>query len=559
MNAVPGHFVLGSDRLAPWSQAVANEPGPAAAPNAATFADDPPDLAACLTQWWVRLSPQPSQLIVLAEPGSALHQASANLHGQTTVHCLQAHELGLHRPALSVSSLEASLLTHLTGLPPPAEHSSGLACPPLHRVALVLDMALLLAVPAAQTLASNWVHTAERLCGSALQGLLCVYPRSQLGDASLLAGLQAHPIVAAADGCHDNPFHLPSDVATSRSLRPRINHWLGRISPGLTPARFLQASQGAQLLAWPAGGAVPASPTPSSPAPRHDADARWHIRCLGGLRVQRADGQAISWQAVGSASRKVRSLFALLLLRGKQGANATELINLLWPEAAGTPQGRNRLHHSMNALRAALLPTGFGTVPKAHAHPHVLRVDERYVLTPPAGSWLDIEQFEQLCRQGSAQLREGAFQQALNSLDAALALYHGDLLDDLPAELTDSADPDWCRSRRQWLREMLFAAHRDAACAHRQLGQWVQAQQHGQAALQRDPACAMAHSELMRVMAAQGRSRDLSQQYRQYRQALADVGRHSVDSSVRELYQNLKSRLRPSAADQAMDGAISGP
>lgn len=552
MNAVPGQIASAPERVAPWPKSVVQHPVPQAATNAAAFADTADDLAACLTRWWLALTPRPAQLIVLAAHDSALHQASISLQSQTTVHCLQPRDLGLTRPSLSAHSLEASLQAHLSDLPAPMVGAEGTTSPPLHRAALVVDMAQLLSVPAAQALAASWVHTAERLCSTTLHGLLCVYPRSQLGDASMLAGLQAHPTVAAADGCHDNPYHLPGELAASRSLRPRIDHWLGRISPSLAGGAPAPQAPTAQVLAWPGGGTLSPVVAQALPMAQPDTHERWQIRCLGSLRVQRADGQVISWQAVGSASRKVRALFGLLLMRGTQGATAAELVNLLWPEAAGTPQGRNRLHHSMNALRAALLPTGFGTVPKAHEHPYVLRLDERYVLTPPPGSWLDIEQFEQLCRQGSALLRAGSAQDALDCLEAALTLYSGDLLDDLPTELTDCASPDWCRSRRHWLREMLFALHRDAASAYRQLGQWVQAHQHGEAALQRDPACAMAHGELMRVLAAQGRAQDLTRQYRQYRQALADAGRGSVDASVRDLYQALKSSLRASTPEAAV-------
>jgi DNA-binding SARP family transcriptional activator len=91
---------------------------------------------------------------------------------------------------------------------------------------------------------------------------------------------------------------------------------------------------------------------------------------------------------------------------------------------------------------------------------------------------------------------------------------------------------------------MYFKVHRDCASAERQLGHALAAIRHCQAALKRDPACEMAHSELMRVFASQGRGEALTRQYRLYRLAASEAGGQAVDSAVRELYQTLRAGLR---------------
>jgi hypothetical protein len=104
---------------------------------------------------------------------------------------------------------------------------------------------------------------------------------------------------------------------------------------------------------------------------------------------------------------------------------------------------------------------------KGRQHPYLVLEEGRYRLRPPPNTWVDVEDFEQLCRQGASLLREGALNEALLCLETALNLYSGDLFEDLPSELTESQDHDWCWSKRYWFREMVFKVHRDCATVHR--------------------------------------------------------------------------------------------
>jgi DNA-binding SARP family transcriptional activator len=179
----------------------------------------------------------------------------------------------------------------------------------------------------------------------------------------------------------------------------------------------------------------------------------------------------------------------------------------------------------------------------ARHHPFLTRHDQNYTLSPPSNTWLDVEDFEQLCRQGATLIKQGALDEALLCLESALKLYSGDLFADLPREFTETTDPDWCRSRRYWFREMYFKVHRDCAQIHREMGRYLEAIQHCQLALQRDPACQLAHCELMRIYAQQGRRETLERQYRLFRLANSGTGVSENNDAVHALYAKLMRDL----------------
>lgn len=411
---------------------------------------------------------------------------------------------------------------------------------------IVIDMDWMLLSPASSANASVWGSTTQRLGNSAAAGVLCFYHRRHMPERVLLAGLHAHTTVVAEDGCHVNPYYLPDTLAADPSARPRLDHWLAYISPNLITERQMDAApaQGTSLRLLSSDNDASNS---SEPRPHDTSDERWKVRCFGGLRIYLANGERIAWQGKAAASRKVRCLFAFLLLRGSKGATAEELIEMLWPGAHAETLAANRLHHSINSLRRALLPTPDPATKaervKARLHPYVLRQDGRYALRPPGNTWIDVEDFEQLCRQGGTLLKEGALDEALLCLESALKLYSGDLFEDLPAAFTESRDPDWCWSQRYWFREMYFKVHRDCAVVHRLQGNYLLAIQHCQKALERDSACEIAHSELLRVYAAQGRREALERQFRLYKLALPTAGQIQSNIAVQSLYVELMRQL----------------
>jgi DNA-binding SARP family transcriptional activator len=508
--------------------------------NAAAFLQQPGPIKPILQAWQQGMGPQVGRWLVVAAPASPTLRAlrgwsqAAAWVGETP------QSAGLLARPFSMARFEARLLQRLT--------QDG---EPLAAWGLVFDMDWVLLTPAASANVSVWGGAMQRLLDAGVGGTLSIYHRRHMPERVLLCGLHAHAAVVVPEGSLPNPHHLPAPLTPSSPARPRLDHWLGALSPSLAltapeddaPA----AGTSSRLLGVPAGSDEPGDEPgdDDGATPADGAAERWKVRCFGALRVYRNDGQRIDWRSAGSASRKLRTLFAYLLLSGSRGATVDELCGLLWPDAPTRAQAANRLHHTINGLRKALAPQGADAT-RAGEHPYLLRQDQRYALRPPANTWVDVEDFEQLCRQGATLLRDGAHDEALVCLESALNLYSGDLFADLPAALTGSRDPDWCWSRRYWFREMYFKVHRDCASIHRAQGSYLQAIQHCQQALQRDPACELAHSELMRVYARQGRRDALERQYRLYRRAAAAAadGTAALADPVHPLYVQLMQELR---------------
>lgn len=179
-----------------------------------------------------------------------------------------------------------------------------------------------------------------------------------------------------------------------------------------------------------AGDAVTALGAGSSDFPT--AGARWHLRLLGGIRLQ--DHTTVHTRF---ATRAITALLARLALWPGRDHAREELIEILWP-GVDVVTGRRRLRQALSLLKAALEPPEGASVP-------VLQADRLSVRVIPGTIACDVHAFLGLVGNGH---REGA-----------LALYRGDLL--------PGFYDDWIleeRSRLQALRDRLMAAtavHRD--------------------------------------------------------------------------------------------------
>ncbi|NNF58328.1 MAG: hypothetical protein HKN04_08800 [Rhodothermaceae bacterium] len=133
-------------------------------------------------------------------------------------------------------------------------------------------------------------------------------------------------------------------------------------------------------------------------------------------------------------TRKEQELLAYLVLH-RQRVHAREtLASLLWSEVT-TTQSRKYLRRALWRLRTALGERG---VPEPEA---LLCIDSEHLrVSPEATAWIDVCAFEQAL-DAAEQQPDAA---AINGLEAALALYVGDVL--------DGWYEDWCLYERERLR-----------------------------------------------------------------------------------------------------------
>lgn len=388
--------------------------------------------------------------------------------------------------------------------------------------ALVVDMGWVIGHLQGVTGLETWGGVADRLAAHFDLPVVSLYNQDLTIEEQIQAALRAHRQFLAPSGLYPNPYWIPASLLEGGALDEQLSFMLGRVVPDY--AGLLARRQQGQMFAR---GATPSWLAPprarlGSPA----GAARWHVHCLGRLKVF-IGTQAVDWQLQGGAPKKTRTLFAYLLQTGDKGAHADQIGELLWPEGESEEIKRTRLHHTVAMLRKTLRDPGA-----------VERVGEYYRLNAPPGSWIDIDTFEQLCRRGLSLYKRGELAAALRVYAAADQLYGGDLFEDLPLEYVRSETDDWCMPRRIWLREMAVKLQYDFAKVCMSSGRTREALDHCQKALAIDPASEGANAEAMKIFVAQGRVDAMHRQYRQYRAALEAIGA-SEGLEIKSLYREL--------------------
>ena len=156
------------------------------------------------------------------------------------------------------------------------------------------------------------------------------------------------------------------------------------------------------------------------------------VRLFGTFQVS-CDGQLVeSWQGQKCA-RLVRYLFA----QAPRQIGREALAELFWPDA-DTEVARRGLHQAIYKIRRSLRHagcTGSG----------ILYVNETYGIDPSLDHVSDIGEFERLADAARDAERQGVERAAFDALQAAVAWYRGDLLEDSPHE-------EWTLYERDRLR-----------------------------------------------------------------------------------------------------------
>lgn len=451
-------------------------------------------------------------LSYLTHDGSVLLVSNEpqNLAGITSDHLLRFAHIGLETSPLNLVSIRHALLSEL--------QKAG------EKAKLLVDMSWGFSSVSAFANFDLWGVLCDYLSEESGKPVVSIYHRGMLTEDQLLAASRGHQQFLAPSGVYQNPFWLPPHQVQNTSLAQQIDSLLGRIMPDY-PHQSVREDDNHSA----ASGANPEWIRPFRRLrPLQGVDVRWKIRCFGQLRIYTADGQQINWQIPGSSPKKTRALFAYLLQRGEQGASAERMAEFLWPKEDKEDTKRARLHHCITMLRKTL------------GHKEFLqRNGDYYQLIIPSGSWIDVANFEQLCRQSKILSSDGHTDDALVSLRAAERLYTGDLFDDLLPQYVESDMEDWCLPQRQWFREMALKVHRDLAWLLRQNRQYKEAMSSCRKALTMDPACEMAHAEAMQILYEQSRLDAVQRQYRQYLSAISTLGIHEPSPHIHKLYKKM--------------------
>lgn len=193
--------------------------------------------------------------------------------------------------------------------------------------------------------------------------------------------------------------------------------------------------------------------------------ARYRFRLFGHLAIQ------LQGQSISSPPHRTQGLLAALLLK-PYPQRRERLAGLLFPEASHR-DGRQRLSHHLWLLRRTLpnLP---------------LQTSNQEVCLPPEVRWLDVDAFHQAARSDDLQ-----------SWQAALALYRGDLL--------ESVYDDWLLQEREALYLHYIRLSHRACTELLQRGRFQEGLPLAERLVQREPYDEQALRLLMRAYRASGR------------------------------------------------------
>ncbi len=225
------------------------------------------------------------------------------------------------------------------------------------------------------------------------------------------------------------------------------------------------------------------------------------IHLLGPIELGYDDGSSISIR-----SSRERTLLAALATNAGVPVSTDALIDAVWGDAA--PAGaRHALHVHVSALRRIL---GTGPSPlEATSHGYVLRL---------APGQLDSEEYESMSARGRAELASGEPDRAASTLRAALAMWRGPVMADVPWERFAGAEV-------ARLTESRRAAEEDRVDAELAAGSITEAVAQASALVEAEPLRERRWTQLILSLYRAGRRAEALQRFSEVRATLrAELG-----------------------------------
>jgi DNA-binding SARP family transcriptional activator len=248
------------------------------------------------------------------------------------------------------------------------------------------------------------------------------------------------------------------------------------------------------------------------------------LSLFGGFECRAADGAALRFP-----TRKVRALFAYLLVTATHSHGRSKLAALLWGDHAEV-EARANLRKALSRLRGCL----------PNEARHCLAVTSRDVAVRPDGLEIDVLRFERLVADGTPETLEGA-----------VGLYRGLLLPDF--EGCGEEFDAWLATERRRLDEMLQQALQRLLEHYVVTGAIDRAIQIALRLLASDPLQESVQRSLIRLYMYQDRIGSALAQYRRCRELLArELGVEPAPETESLRAQLLKLAPAGAADDQGL-------
>lgn len=230
--------------------------------------------------------------------------------------------------------------------------------------------------------------------------------------------------------------------------------------------------------------------------------ATLRINLLGSVRLTHGD-----WPSAAGLPRAGQSLFAYLLLHRDRTHRREVIADTFWGDI-GAHRARNCLNTALWRLRRVLEPDG---IPRG-----------AYLTTTGAGEigfnwasdhWLDVATFEDRVKRVLARPARAMEANDIRTLERALALYTGELL--------EGFYDDWTLRERERLHRLYLNSLAHLMRSYGQRGATDDALRYGQRILELDPLREDIQREMMRLYLASGRRARAVRQYEACCQVLA--------------------------------------
>lgn len=401
---------------------------------------------------------------------------------------------------------------------------------PTHDLVIFLEMTWAVRTPSGDIYLRELHEAFQLFLEKTPVTIICLYNESILLDEQLMLSLNSHPFIYTPDGKVANPYYLPHKIIRKNQVKLRFNHWLGNIYPAWHEQLNTKKEENQdEKNQYPLEKTIQTQVAQTS-------EGRWKIRFLGELSIHRENGELIDWNTKAGSTRKLKTIFAFLLIRGEKGASGEELADLLWPDSDSSEQGLNRLYHAIRYLRIVL------EGPQKQKSSFIVHQGSNYFLRLPYDSWVDLPMFQELCAKGNEHLKENNLEQVKICYESAERLYSGDLFSDIPQKYIDNNENDWLWSKRYWYREMYHKLLYSLANINRQLGNLSLAIKYCDKVLAEDPSLEPVHREKLIALAESQRFDALHRQYRIYCESLKKFNLGQPSEDMRKLYLNLSRK-----------------
>jgi DNA-binding SARP family transcriptional activator len=235
--------------------------------------------------------------------------------------------------------------------------------------------------------------------------------------------------------------------------------------------------------------------------------------------------------------KKARALLAYVAVEAYRAHHRGELAGLLWPDRSDR-DARRSLRHVLHDLRQA-------TGDSAAQPPFFLITSETVQFNVASSHWLDVAAFGfwlAVAGRGSSGAEADARApptENIAALKAAMILYRGSFLQDLPAVGSDGFE-EWISLRREQFSRHARRALQRLMAAYEKQGEFGQAQEFAHRQLELEPWQEEAHRSLMRLLARSGQRSAALAQYRTCCRLLARELDVEPSDETKALYEQIR-------------------